>query len=277
LRIISPSSGDQFVISAEPEWPSVEFRADSGSTPPPFTWSWSLQWRTFSKSGVANTDTNTWDAREVAANLGGNLTVNVKSPIASDSITVKIHGAQPSAAAIHAYLVSKPSGVGLEKILIHETNLQHFDQNGEPKHSFDNGYGIAQLTTPPPTYEQVWNWKLNVDGALVLFDAKRRAAIAYLGQQNRTYTQDQLTREAVCRWNGGAYHVWDTATGWIRNPHILCDTQTGNIGWDLTNPKNTGKTEAVLHERDHKQYSHAPSADSGWRYFGVCYADRILA
>ena len=66
----------------------------------------------------------------------------------------------------------------------------------------------------------------NVDAGLILFAGKRRAAIACLSQQGRSYTADQLTRETVARWNGGAYHTWD-GKAWIRNPDILCDPATG--------------------------------------------------
>jgi hypothetical protein len=150
--------------------------------------------------------------------------------------------------------------------------------NDEPKKSFDNGYGMCQLTNPVPTFEQVWNWQLNVDGGLLLFAEKRSAAKAFLGQSGRTFTDAQLRFESVCRWNGGAYHRWDgVANKWIRQPNVLCDTATGNIGWDLTDPENAGKTEAQLHARDTATYatpSQFPSRH--WRYFGVCYADRVL-
>ena len=136
---------------------------------------------------------------------------------------------------------------------------------------------MCQLTTPAPSFEQVWNWRLNIDGGLTLFGQKRTAAIGYLGQSNRTYTADQLKYETVCRWNGGSYHEWDTkAAKWIRKATSLCDSQTGNIGWDMTDPQNNGKTEADLHKRDSGSYSKTPGAGAHWKYTGVCYADHVL-
>ena len=136
---------------------------------------------------------------------------------------------------------------------------------------------MCQLTTPTPTFDQVWNWKLNIDGGLTLFGAKHMAAITYLSQSSRTYTGDQLKYETVCRWNGGNYHEWDTKTGvWVRKPNILCDSNTGNMGWDLNDSENKGKTEAELHKRDKDSYSKAPQPGSHWKYFGVCYADKVL-
>jgi hypothetical protein len=41
---------------------------------------------------------------------------------------------------------------------------------------------MCQLTTPPPSYEQVWNWKLNIEGGLAPSASKRSQALAYLGQ-----------------------------------------------------------------------------------------------
>jgi len=82
----------------------------------------------------------------------------------------------------------------------------------------------------------------------------------------------------VSRWNGGAYHVWSNAqNAWVRNPTVLCDSKTGNIGWDMTKPDNSGKSEAALHQRDAGKYRHAPGASDSWGYFGVCYADRLLS
>ena len=134
------------------------------------------------------------------------------------------------------------------------------------------------MPRPAPSFQQVWNWKLNIDGALRLFDEKTKIAKAYLGQSNRQFTTDQLKYEAVCRWNGGAYHRWDAATNqWIRQPNVLCDTLTGNIGWDLTDPENAGKTESQLHTRDAATYAKPSQFPARhWRYFGVCYADRVL-
>jgi len=63
---------------------------------------------------------------------------------------------------------------------------------------------------------------------------------------------------------------------WVRKASILCDTATGNIGWDMTKPENKDKTEAALRARDKGNYSAGRKPESTWGYFGVCYADRIL-
>ena len=232
LHITSPALHSQHFISQDAVWPSILFQTDAQLAPgQELTWQWSIQWLTFSKQGVLTTTSNAWDATGVLQSLGGTLTVQVMGPDGSKaSISVLLLGTQPDPGDVRSYVSTKPDGSGFDKILNHETRLEQFDQTGHPIKSFDNGYGIAQLTRPAPTYEQAWNWKLNIDTALELYRTKRTTATAYLSQSGRTYTDDQLLRETVSRWNGGPYHVFHQNTGWVRNPNVLCDSLTGNIG-----------------------------------------------
>ena len=178
---------------------------------------------------------------------------------------------------VKQYLAVIPNSAGFDKIIAHESKFKHFGTNKEPIKTFDNGYGLCQLTTPAPTCEQVWNWQLNVDGGLALFETKRQAAIVYLSQGQRNYTSEQLKYETVCRWNGGKYHEWDAqALRWIRRPNILCDSNAGNIGWDTNDAANAGKSEAELRTRDKASYSRPPASNAHWHYSGICYADQIL-
>ncbi len=279
LKILVPALHAKFYISKGAEWPSIVFQTDAALTPgQQITWQWSIQWLNFSKQGVVKTSDSFWDAKTVIDNLGGTLTVHATGPTGLKAVTaVQVLGVQPDANNITAYLCGKPNSAGFDKILNHETHLKHFDSMGYPKKSFDGGFGIAQLTTPTPDYAHIWNWKLNIDAGLILFAQKRTMAIAYLSQSGRSYSDNQLLRETVCRWNGGSYHIWDAKAGWVRNPMVLCDSRTGNIGWDTTDPTNKGKSEAELHARDASAYRHAPGADAAWSYFGVCYADAILS
>lgn len=274
MKFTKPKENESFALTSVPEWPSIEFQTDASG---PHTWDWKITWDTFTKSGTATSASNTWDAKDVITNFGGTLTVQARAGGASAKISIKIKGVNPTATEVNAYLATKANSAGFDKIIEHESKYKHFNASGEPVKSFDKGYGMCQLTTPEPTFEQVWNWKLNIDGGLKLFENKRAAAIQFLTQSNRTYTDDQLKREAVCRWNGGSYHVWDGKNNqWVRNPNILCDSKTGNIGWDMTDPENKDKTEEELHKRDSGSYNKPPAAGAHWKYFGVCYADRIL-
>lgn len=274
MRITSPAKDTVFTITKSPEWPSVVFETDATGL---HNWRWTLGWKTFKKSGKASTDGNRWDASSVLADLGGTLVVRAVAGGKSAGLTVKLIGDNPTEAEVEAYVAAQPNSEGFEKIVVHESKGRHFTKKGEPIRSFDNGYGLCQLTTPVPQYEQVWNWRQNIDAGLVLFEKKRATAIAYLSQDGRSYTTEQLKYETVCRWNGGSYHVWDgTAGAWVRKRDILCDSKTGNIGWDMDDAENKGKTEAELHKRDAGSYSAPPGKDSHWKYSGVCYADALL-
>jgi hypothetical protein len=273
MNFKKPDRNCMFTVPSGAVWPSVTFETDASG---PHSWNWLIQWGSFQKSGTAQTPDNAWDAQDVVANYGGTLTLRVTAGTDSGSITVKIQGTNPSASEALAYLASKPGSDGFDKIVQHESKFRHFTAQGEPLKSFDNGYGMCQLTNPVPAFEQVWNWKHNIDAGLALFATKRAAAIQYLSQNGRAYTEDQVRYEAVCRWNGGSYHVWDShLSRWVRNPNVLCDSGTGNIGWDMTDPANKGKSETELHQRDSGSYSRRPQ-DAHWKYFGVCYADAIL-
>jgi hypothetical protein len=279
MKITSPKPAQVFRITSAAAWPSMAFETDASG---PHTWHWTISWLTFRKQGVVTTTDNTWDAKSTIEGMGGSLSVIVEAKDAknakvSATMVVKVRGDNPSAAEVDAYLATKLDSAGFDKIVQKESRYKHFNHSAEPIKSFDGGYGLCQLTTPKPTYEQVWNWKRNIDGGLALFQLKRASAIGYLTQSGRSYTSDQLKYEAVCRWNGGAYHEWDAkALKWVRPAHILCDSNTGNIGWNMNDADNKGKTEAELRKRDSGSYSSAPAAGAHWRYSGVCYADRML-
>ena len=287
MKFLKPKPTDIFSVTASADWPSIEFETDGSGG---HTWAWTVEWGTFKKTGSVKTTGNSWDAGPAISGFGGKLTVvatmaqgttpppnNTGSIPPPAMISVKIIGTNPAATAVDAYLTTKPDSAGFEKIIAQEARYKHFNTKNEPIKSFDNGYGMCQLTTPTPTFEQVWNWKLNVDGGLKLFAQKRASAIAFLTQSSRSYTSDQLKYETVCRWNGGSYHVWDTtALKWKRPSHILCDSRTGNIGWDMNDADNKDKTEADLHKRDSADFSKAPGAGANWKYSGVCYADHVL-
>jgi hypothetical protein len=275
MNFTKPALNAVFTITAAPVWPTIAFQTDARG---PHTWKWTITWDVFTVSGSDSTAGNTWSADTPIVDRGGTLIVEAAAGGSSARITVEINGTNPIATDVSQWLATKPGSDGFGRIIQHETRFKHFNSSGEPIKSFDQGYGMCQLTTPAPTFEQAWNWKHNVDGGLELFANKRSSALSYLGQGGRTFTEEQLRYEAVCRWNGGQYHRWDAVVNhWVRAPRVLCDSKTGNIGWDVTDPENTGKTEAELHARDSASYGRPPGPGAHWKYFGVCYADRVLA
>lgn len=277
LTFTSPPAHSIFFISPEAVWPSLCFEIKDDVRGELLTWNWRLDWNSYSKSGTTQTIANWWDAQGVISGCGGLLTVNVSGSHGTATTTVNICGLNPSAAAIAAYLNTKPDSAVFGMILQRESQMQHFDPSGHPKKSHDNGYGLCQLTHPTPSFEQCWSWQHNLDCGWALFQEKQREATVYLSQEGRSFSAKQLQYETVARWNGGKYHVWNSALkAWTRNPAVLCDTRTGNIGWNTANPANTGKSETELHERDSSCYNRLPTAADNWNYFGICYADQLL-
>ena len=290
MRIVVPAALTRFTIPVSTTPPAIDFETDAIG---PHVWTWKVHWRGFHHEGQVKTPSNRWNAVPMLKDRGGTLDVHATAAsnaglarpetayshhvaVQESAVThVKIVGLNPNKSDVDAYLAAQSGSEGFGAILAHETHDRHFTALGEPIVSFDGGYGICQLTNPVPTFEQCWSWKRNVDAGLLLFSEKRRAAITYLSQQGRTYSDDQLVRETVSRWNGGAYHIWD-GKAWIRDPDIVCDPATGNIGWDTTKPVNQDTTVKKLHARDTGQFRRGHDAGDNWRYSGVCYADAVL-
>lgn len=274
MRITSPSQGARLAIAANTIVQTVVFTTDTQGS---HTWHWQITWNGFTDSGATTTVGNTWNATQALADRGGTLTVRASSGVQAATVTVTVAGTNPSAADVRAYLQTQPDSAGFDAIILQESRGQQFRADGTPVRSFDNGYGICQLTNPPPTIAELWNWRRNIDAGLRLFGNKRREARTYLNQSGRTFTNDQLVRETVSRWNGGRYHRWnDHLRQWERNPNILCDPRTGNIGWDMTDARNSGQTLQQLRARDSANFNRPPASDDAWAYYGICYADHLL-
>lgn len=121
---------------------------------------------------------------------GGALQVNVSVVVGGRTLVAAssglvIVGTNPSMARLAA--VANPSPV-FRKIMRHESRLQQFlpdpghtDNSGYPKFSQDNmgGVGLCQITNPPPTPDEIWNWKANVATGWKLFEQKRQDARTY--------------------------------------------------------------------------------------------------
>ncbi|VXB95886.1 conserved hypothetical protein [Burkholderia sp. 8Y] len=293
---VRPNSGEKFYIDEEATFPEVFFELRSDSAPP-YQWQWTIEWnahvsglkegvrtgkklRSFVESGNFSSHDKTWKVGLNSKVLGGKLTVTVN--VASDTFkrTVVILGRNPSEDQVRGFLAGIPNVTGFDKLLAQESRFKNFmNADNEPVVAGDAGYGMTQLTHPSPTYEQAWNWKANVRGGAALYQQKQASAKAYLGQQGRRYTDVQLAHETISRWNGGSYHKWDEHTQtWVRTPEMLCDPQTGNMGWDTGVPANQNKSTGELHQRDKGEYGKmraGQTADHPWKYSGVCYADHV--
>jgi hypothetical protein len=295
---LSPADAEIFHIRKDAVFPAIifEFRTQAAGV---YEWSWAIEWEVkvsglneqvrngnvvqiFKDSGSFISSDTRWAVDLSGQTLGGKLTVTVTSGKKTLVRSVLICGKNPEKDDVASYLATLEGVAGFDKLIEQETGFKHFlHSDGEPVVAFDKGYGIAQVTRPAPSYEQAWSWKANIIVGASIYREKVRAAAKYLGQADRNYTTAQLEHEALSRWNGGSYHEWDQAlVAWVRKKNILCDANTGNIGWLMDDEVNKDKPADELHERDKDTFKNGKKGQSdnhSWAYSGVCYADHVLA
>jgi hypothetical protein len=114
---------------------------------------------------------------------GGNLSVAVAVTVDGHDLAAERHdlqvtGTNPAVANLRAELPNAPDA--FKKLMRLESGLRQFRSGACPLWSADNlgGVGICQLT-PPDNDDQIWNWKSNVAGGLVLYHSKERIARSY--------------------------------------------------------------------------------------------------
>ena len=176
---ISPDSCKTFYIDEDAKFPEItyEIKTDEGG---PYEWSWEIKWAvlacpqkadknrfkpkhavTFNKAGKFSSPLKIWKA-DLGEIIGGDLTVKVKVGVKTFIRKTLIRGKNPSQEKIHAEIdtyTEKRNAALLKKIYKQESRNKQFYTDELPLVSFDNGYGLGQLTNPVPSYEQIWNWK----------------------------------------------------------------------------------------------------------------------
>lgn len=100
--------------------------------------------------------------------VGGSATIYwTYQPLPTQMFTFNVNGKNASQAAVKAYAITKTSFWALPKLIAQESSYRQFNSTSaepaDPFASFDGGYGLMQITNPPPTVSQVWSWKANVD------------------------------------------------------------------------------------------------------------------
>lgn len=221
ILAFSPT-GPKFSISAEAVMPSVTVTATlSGmkldtKSPPTYTWAASLKFDgNVTPHGSGRRTEHSAIAGQVGAKntylipfkevRGGVLTVTVTVKVGTATLTatstgLTIVGTNPTPSAIK----TKANSIGATKVrfrkqMRQESSLCQFAASGWPKYSGDNmgGVGLCQLTNPPPTANQSWNWKDNLQGGWSLYLQKESIARAYpaLVRNGPTF------RALVAAWN----------------------------------------------------------------------------
>jgi hypothetical protein len=292
-----PEEDAVFTIDADAKFPEIKFELDTDSSQE-CEWAWEINWaaatsglreskkrgrtlKTWRAQGKAKAETKTptWVADLEGTCLGGTLVVTAWVGEKKFKRSVRIVGENPTESQVRDYINTFEGIPGFDRIVAQESKYKHFiNADGEPVVAFDGGYGLTQMTNPAPSYVEAWDWKANIRAGVKLYREKRKASQAYLSggaKKKLPFTEEQLQLETWCRWNSGFYHKWDAKLGkWMRDPDILADNKTGNIGWNTTLQENKGKTEEELHQRDQQGYAKKTS-NSLWTYSGVVYADHI--
>jgi hypothetical protein len=178
-----------FSISDEAVMPSITVTATlsgmklDAQSPPTYTWAASLNFDgSVAPYGSGRRTEHSAIAGQVGAKntylipfkevCGGVLTVTVSVKVGTANLTasstgLSIVGTNPTPSAIK----TKANSIGATKVrfrkqMRQESSLCQFTAPGWPKYSSDNkgGVGLCQLTDPPPTANQTWNWKDNLQG-----------------------------------------------------------------------------------------------------------------
>lgn len=223
MKLVPPGAAGVVRIPPTGEPPPLVFSSSAAGR---HDWTWRLAWRGSERHGSATTTGGRWNARDAIGTGGGDLDVTGRAGGGDAAATVTIRGHDPAATAIVAHLGARGGAAGFDRIVMHESRGRQFDDHGLPLVSFDGGVGLCQLTHPPATDAQTWDWRANLDAGLALFAAKRALAERHLGQGGRAFSDEQAVREAVCLWNGGHYHVWSGAA-WMRPGNVVCDPAAG--------------------------------------------------
>lgn len=288
---LSPDSCKVFYIDEEANFPDITYEIKTDE-PGPYEWSWEIKWTgtacaqadgkkrfkpnstalSFSEKGSFKSDYKKWKARADNLVIGGELTVNVKAGSTTFVRKSFVRGRNPDKKKVHAYLDAnwndKDDLVLIKKIFQQESRYRQFYSDEEPLVSFDNGYGIGQITNPKPNYVQAWNWKEHIKVVMNTFlPDKRTRAKNYLsknGQASDTFTQEQYDTETMAYYNGaGRFYKWnEKEKAWKEDQATLCDPNS-NRSWEIADHPNKTVKE-LLDEKAKPEYT------------GHCYAKHII-
>ncbi|RZI85639.1 MAG: hypothetical protein EOP38_04515 [Rubrivivax sp.] len=287
---IQPQSCSTHFITADATLPDVtfEFSSDAGG---PYDWSWDIRWtaeacpqangkkrfkakksKLFTKQGAFTSNDKKWKAN-LGEVIGGILTVKVAVGDVTFLRRVIILGKNPGQEKVEAELDTyigsfKKEAAIAKKIFQQESHFRQFYSDDMPLVSFDNGYGLGQITNPEPTYEQVWNWKVHVKHVVTSFVKDLRKKSERYFSSHAGATEDQIDTETLVFYNGANHHyyVWSEGSkSWVVNGNVVCDPTQSNKGWNMGDSKNKKLTLPDLQA----------NKGSAAIYTGRCYAEHI--
>jgi hypothetical protein len=195
-------SGPQFFISEDAVMPVItvtatpaNFAPDPKAGPPIYSWTASLNFRSTSapnagpksdtshpaiapKTGPSNSFTIPFTAVR-----GGDLVVSVTvqfgaRQLGTSSKGLVVLGKNPP---VNLLAATAPGNIAFRKLMQLESSLRQFLPSGYPLFSQDQlgGVGLCQVTYPPPTADEIWNWKANIEAGWQIYQEKETAARRY--------------------------------------------------------------------------------------------------
>lgn len=283
---VRPEGCKVFYIDEDANFPDITYEIKTDESGP-YEWSWVINYeglacaqvdmkaRTkpkegslkFVEHGRFKSDSKIWKANLNNKIIGGDLTVTVKTGSTTFLRKTFIRGKNPGSEKVHQFLDSNWTSaqdlILIKKIFLQESHYRQFYSDEMPLVSFDNGYGIGQITNPIPNYVTAWNWKEHVKTVMNIFlPDKRKKAKGYLSQHGvDSYTQEQYDTETMAYYNGaGRYFIWDDNTQkWIEDDTKICDPNS-NRSWNASENKTV---KELLRDKTIPKYT------------GHCYAKHI--
>jgi hypothetical protein len=207
---------------------------------------------------------------------GGDLVVNVVvagTTLTATTANLRVTGTNPSIPALRNVA---PANGAFRKLLCLESGLRQF-QSSYPLFGADNkgGAGICQITNPPPTDAQIWNWKENMKAGWELFRSKQSIARNYPAQVRASaqfaelvkafnaqraanglgsltivlpdYTDEQLERDTLRAYNGYAGRLHEYRVK-VDGNGLLAVTVDGSIGTAQWEPITAAERTALYDE-----------------------------
>jgi hypothetical protein len=167
---------------------------------------------------------------------GGDLTVSVSANLSAGRLEQTTRGMRIQGVNPQRTLVNAACGtVALQKIVLHESQRRQFDAVAEtgisecPLFSGDGlgGVGLLQITSPPPTDDDHWNWLENIVHGRRIFHDKQALARQY----PTTVRISAAFRQLVERFNSSRTPAAVIVLPDFTAAQLNLDTIRGYNGW----------------------------------------------